>query len=191
MEAANPMTISRKTAASRKIAAICLDCGDTLADEGTEVKDANDVTLRADLIPGALEMVRGIKARGYPLALVADGPAGTFHNILTQHALYHAFDAFAISQEVGAAKPDPLIFHHALAQLNISDADYYRVVMVGNNLERDIRGANALGMISVWLDWAPRRAKVPKDTSEIPQYTINAPLDLLPLIDQLEQSQEK
>lgn len=172
---------------ARKIAAICLDCGDTLADEETEVKDANEVTQHADLIPGASELVHGIKARGYPLALVADGPAGTFHNILTQHGLYDAFDAFAISQEVGCLKPDPLIFHHAMAQLSIPDTEYYRVVMVGNNLERDIKGANALGMISVWLDWAPRRPKVPRDASEIPQHTIKSPLDLLPLLDRLEQ----
>lgn len=173
-----------------QIAAICLDCGDTLADEGTEVKNASGVTQRADLIPGAEQMVRELKMQGYRLALVADGPAGTFHNILSQHGLYDVFDAFAISQEVGVIKPDPLIFHHAMAQLGITDTDYHRVVMVGNNLERDIKGANDLGMISVWLDWAPRRAKVPKDASETPQYTIKNPLDLLPLIDQLEQTLE-
>jgi putative hydrolase of the HAD superfamily len=57
---------------------------------------------------------------------------------------------------------------------------------VGNHLERDIKGANQVGMISVWLDWAPRRSKVPADPSEVPQYMIKAPLDLLPLIEALE-----
>jgi hypothetical protein len=41
-------------------------------------------------------------------------------------------------------------------------------------------------MISVWLDWAPRRSKVPATPLEVPQYTIKAPLDLLPLIEALE-----
>lgn len=171
----------------RTFLAICLDSGDTLVDEGTEIKDEQEVVQRAELIPGAAELVKTLKAWGYPLALVADGPVGSFQNILTQHDLSHYFAAFAISEEVGVVKPDARMFHHALAQLGIAPADYGRVIMVGNNLERDIKGANALGMVSVWLDWAPRRAKIPADASEQPQYTIKLPLDLLPLLQRLEQ----
>ena len=58
--------------------------------------------------------------------------------------------------------------------------------MVGNNLERDIAGANALGLISVWLDWAPRRSKTPADALEVPDYTIKSPLELLGVLDRLE-----
>ena len=58
--------------------------------------------------------------------------------------------------------------------------------MVGNNLERDIKGANALGIISVWLNWSPRRSKIPADDSEVPQYTILQPLELLDVIDRIE-----
>jgi len=78
------------------------------------------------------------------------------------------------------------MFIHALDQLDIARKDYGRTLMVGNNLERDIKGANDLGMISVWLDWAPRRSKVPADESEVPQYTIRLPLDLLALLKSIE-----
>ncbi len=171
---------------TQQLLAICLDSGDTLVDEGTEVKDAAGVVERAELIPGAAALVAAIKARGYPLALVADGPVGSFQNILIQHKLYDYFDVFAISGAVGVEKPDAAMFHHALRQLAIAPADYGRVVMVGNNLERDICGANALGIISVWLDWAPRRAKVPANALQVPAYTIRQPLELLTLLDQLE-----
>ena len=171
---------------STYLLAICFDFGDTLADEATEVKDETLTTLRAELIPGADQVVRELKRRGYRLALVADGRAGTYYNVLTQHGLYDLFDVFAISEQLGAEKPDPRMFVHALDQLGIARADYGRTVMVGNHLERDIKGANHVGMISVWLDWAPRRSKVPADTLEVPQYTIKAPLDLLPLIEALE-----
>ncbi len=170
--------------------AICLDSGDTLVDEGTEIKDEQAVVQRAELIPGAAELVKRLKELDYPLALVADGPVGSFQNLLAQHDLRHYFDAFAISEEVGVVKPDARMFHHALAQLGIAPADYGRVIMVGNNLERDIKGANALGIVSVWLDWAPRRSKIPADASEQPQYTIKLPLDLLPLLQRLEQEWE-
>ena len=48
-------------------------------------------------------------------------------------------------------------------------------------------GANALGMISVWIDWAPRRPKVPADDLEVPAFTIRQPLELLEVIEALEQ----
>jgi HAD superfamily hydrolase (TIGR01549 family) len=168
------------------ILAICFDCGDTLVDEATEVKDEYEVTQRAELIPGAAEVVRTLKRRGYRLALVADGPTGTFRNVLPVYGLWELFDAFAISAEVGVEKPDARMFHTALEALQISPADHGRVLMVGNNLARDIKGANALGILSVWLDWAPRRPKIPADASETPHYTIKEPLQLLALIDELE-----
>jgi putative hydrolase of the HAD superfamily len=58
--------------------------------------------------------------------------------------------------------------------------------MVGNNLERDIAGANALGLRSVWLDWAPRRAKVPVSTLEVPDYVISSPWELVGLVRQID-----
>jgi putative hydrolase of the HAD superfamily len=174
---------------TNKILAVLLDCGDTLVDEATEVKDDRSISLRADLIPGADTMMRQIKQLGYPLGLVADGPAATFVNNLRPYDLYDLFDVYAISEHLQVEKPHPQMFRHALDQLGIGLADYQRVIMVGNNLERDIKGANALGLISVWLDWAPRRSKIPADESERPQFTIKLPLDLLKVIDQIEQSQ--
>ncbi len=154
-------------------------------DEGSEIKDERGVVWQAELIPGAMEMVRELKQGGYPLALVADGPVGTFKNILGHYKLYDLFDAHAISEAVGVLKPDARMFTHALNMLEIPWGDYHRVVMVGNNLARDIKGANQLGLISVWLNWSPRRSKTPADASEIPQHIINTPLDLLPLVKKL------
>ncbi|MFQ5859575.1 MAG: HAD family hydrolase [Anaerolineae bacterium] len=171
---------------TRHILAICFDFGDTLVDEATEIKDTTGTTLRAELIPGAGQVVRELKQRGYKLALVADGRPGTYANVLTQHGLYDLFDAFAISEQLGVEKPDARMFIHALDQLGIAKADYGRTVMVGNYLARDIKGANQVGMISVWLDWSPRRPKVPADLSEVPRYTIKKPLELLPVIESLE-----
>lgn len=170
----------------RRILAICLDCGDTLIDEGTEVKDEHGVVLRAELIPGAADLVRELKRRGYPLALVADGQTTSFRNSLGQHGLFHLFDAYAISEELGVHKPHPRMFQHALEQLGIAPSDYGRVVMMGNYLERDIKGANQLGLISVWLDWAPRRPKVPADATQVPQHVVRSPMELLQVLDRLE-----
>jgi HAD superfamily hydrolase (TIGR01549 family) len=168
------------------VLAVCLDCGDTLIDEGTEIRDESGISVRADLIPGAAEAVRQLKQRGYKLALIADGFAATFDNLLDLYGLRGLFDVFAVSELLGVEKPHPQMFQHALSALGIDPANYGRTIMVGNNLERDIRGANALGMISVWLDWAPRRSKIPACALEIPRYTITLPLDLLLVIDLVE-----
>lgn len=171
---------------ARHILAVCLDCGDTLVDEATEVKTPEGVSLRAELIPGAAELVQQLKARGYPLALVADGPCATFENNLGPYQLYDLFDTYAISETLQVSKPHTRMFFHALEALNISPDDYGRVVMLGNHLERDVKGANEAGLISVWLNWSPRRSKIPANPSEQPQFTINNPLELLDLLDRLE-----
>jgi putative hydrolase of the HAD superfamily len=171
---------------SHKIRAVFFDSGDTIVDEGTEIKDPYGVTQTASLIPGAADALRAVKALGYPMALVADGPPGTFYNTLGSRGLLDLFDVLAISDQIGAEKPDPRIFRFALDGLKIAPPDYGRVVMVGNNLSRDVKGANQLGLISVWLDWAPRRPKIPADLSEQPRCTIKNPSDLLGLLSILE-----
>lgn len=170
------------------LAAICLDSGDTMVDESTEIKDENEVVLEADLIPGAADMVRDLAANGYRLALVADGPRGTFENVLGHYQLWDYFDAYAISGDVGMAKPAAIMFETALNALDIASADYNRVVMVGNNLERDIKGANALGLISIWISWSKRRTHTPADESEVPDYEIKTPSDLIGLLERIELS---
>jgi putative hydrolase of the HAD superfamily len=171
-----------------QLLAVCVDCGDTLVDEGTEIKDRDGIVQQAELIPGAAQMVRELKRLNYPLALVADGPAMTFRNILGKHHLYDLFDAFSISEHVGAEKPDPSTFQWALSQLNIVPEDFGQVVMLGNNLSRDIKGANQLGMISVWLNWSPRRSKTPADHFEMPSYTITSPDEFISLLKRIESS---
>jgi putative hydrolase of the HAD superfamily len=167
--------------------AVCFDFGDTLIDEGSEIKDETLTTLQADLIPGAGEVLHELKRRGYRLAIVSNGPVGSIPNVLQQHGLYHLFDTCAISQGLGIEKPDPRIFQHALDHLGIPPEQVGRTMMVGNDLAADVAGANAVGMISVLLTWAPRRRRLPAGELEVPQYSVEEPLALLRLVDELEQ----
>ena len=172
--------------ADRQILAVCFDFGDTLVDEASEVKDESLTTLRAELIPGADRLLKALANRGYRLGLVADGRPGTYRNVLSHYGLYDLFDIRAISEELGMLKPDPRMFEWTLQQLEISQENYSRTVMVGNRLDRDVRGANIVGMISVWVDWSPRYSKVPADSIEEPRYRVREPLEVLGLIDTLE-----
>ncbi len=175
------------TRARRRIV-VLLDCGDTLADEGTEVKDERGATLRAELIPGAERAVKALFRRGHTLALVADGFVDTFRNVLGPSGLWDLFSARSISEEVGVEKPEGAMFTRALDALGLRPEDYRRVVMVGNNLERDIAGARRLGLATIWVNWAPRRRKTVERPDEEPDYTISGPSELPRLIARLERA---
>ena len=168
------------------ITAVCFDSGDTLVDEGTEVRDARGVVLRADLIRGAADTVQAVKTLGYPVALVADGLVESFTNVLGHAGIWPLFDAVAISETLLVEKPDARMFYGALEQLHVNKRDYNRVVMVGNNLERDIAGASALGLVTIWLDWAPRRSKVPQSELEVPDYVARKPKEVLDILAEIE-----
>ncbi len=168
------------------IRAILFDLGDTLMVEESEVKNAQGTTLQADLIPGMADALRYFKARGYPLALVVDSRTDTPVNVLRQHGLYDLFDYLSISEVVGVQKPHPLIFQTALQALSISESDYGRVAMVGNNLERDVVGANCLGLISVFFHWNDRRRSRPRRVEEKPRYTVSSAQELVSLITSLD-----
>lgn len=168
------------------LAAILFDLGDTILIEESEVKDSEGTTLCADLIPGIADALRHFKALGLPLALVADSRPNTPPNVLRRHGLYELFAYLAISEVIGANKPDSPIFRVALDALGISPSDYCRVAMVGNNVERDIAGANRLGLISVLFHWNDRRRSQPLTDEERPCYTVSSAHELTSLIDDLD-----
>ncbi|CAI6040651.1 HAD family hydrolase [Cohnella sp. JJ-181] len=170
----------------RRRLVIFLDSGDTIVDESTEVRDADGIVVSADLIPGADVMVKTLRERGFTLALVADGDAQSFKNVYRQHGLYDDFDAMIYSENIKALKPSARMFKAALGALELREDDCGRVAMVGNNLSRDIKGANALGIASVHIGWTPRYPRVPTDESERPDYTIGEPLELVELAEKLD-----
>jgi FMN phosphatase YigB (HAD superfamily) len=164
---------------------VFLDSGDTIIDESTEIRDEHDVVIKANVIPGADTMVKTFAQRGYTLALVADGLAQSFKNMFIQNGIYDYFTTMIYSETIKASKPSPRMFKAAMGALDLNDSDRSRIVMVGNNLSRDIKGANQMGITSVFLDWTPRYPKTPADESEHPDYTISEPMELIDLIERL------
>ena len=166
----------------KSIKLFCFDLGDTIMIEETEIKDKEKTTLQAEIFPGMKDAIIFLKELGYKLALVADTRPGTYVNVLKQHGMYELFDAFAISEELATAKPDPIMFQTVLDQLNVS-AD--EAVMCGNNLGRDIAGANALGMTTVWFHWNDRYPTTPPSELAVPDYTVRSAAEFIKLVAQL------
>lgn len=86
------------------------------------------------------------------------------------------FDHIVISGHFGEGKPAASIFRHALGKLGIEPE---HGMMVGDKLTTDIKGANTIGMTSVWIN----RHGMAADPEIIPSYEINHLEELLSLLD--------
>lgn len=169
---------------------IFTDSGDTIVDETTQVYDDRGIVLRADLIPGAGEVLRTLSDEGYRICMVADGEVESFHNVYKENGLGSLFVTRTISESVGLQKPNREMFDDAMRQNRLTDADKSRIIMIGNNCPKDIAGANRYGIRSVLIDWSKRYRTEPACEDEIPTYTVHEPSELLPLIERLESELE-
>jgi len=97
--------------------------------------------------PEVPEVLGELKAR-FPLGLISDFDA-RLRTVLDAYALGESFARILISSEVGADKPDALIFHAACEGLGFRPEE---VLHVGDDPKRDWAGARAAGMQAFELD---------------------------------------
>ena len=93
--------------------------------------------------PGATDVLNDLKGR-YLLGLVSNG-----NTYPERVGLGDVFSFVLLAVECGIAKPDRRIFELALDQCG---CDASQVVHVGDSLPSDVRGANGIGIRSVWLN---------------------------------------
>ena len=165
---------------------IFTDSGDTIIDESTEIRNQDGIVIHAGLIPGAGETLKALWEDGYTIAMVADGEEQSFTNVYEENGLGHCFHTRTISEIVGVQKPSEKMFRDAMDKNRLTEDDKGRIVMIGNNVRKDIAGANRFGITSILLDWSPRYDMLPASQWEIPDYIIHEPKELLPLIRKLE-----
>ena len=165
---------------------IMTDIGDTIIDENTEVRDETDTVIHADCISGAKETYLALHNAGYTIAMVADGLTRSFHNTMDENGLSSVFSVWIISEEIGEDKPSAKMFDAAMRALHLQEADKKRVIMVGNNVKRDIRGANRFGVRSVLIDWSKNRPYAEELPEDHADFVIHHPEELLALADRLE-----
>lgn len=92
---------------------------------------------------GALEVLEQL-SRNYSLGVISNGNADVHHI-----GVGHLFDFVLSSETAGVAKPHKDIFHQAV-ELSSSELD--QTVYVGDDPERDILGAQNVGMHAIWYN---------------------------------------
>ena len=134
------------------------------------------------LFPEVRRVIERLRA-DYLLALVTDGHAHVQRRKIRRLGLDRMMDCIVIADDYGRRhwKPDPLPFEVACSELGVLPAE---AVMVGDNPERDVRGAKRFKMKSVRLrrplGYFSALGAAPEDE---PDYEIS---DLSRLVDFLE-----
>ena len=107
---------------------------------------------------------RGADSMARTLGIITNGPTDVQRAKIDLLDIDDLIDFAVISEEFGAAKPDPTIFQAALDRAGVPPD---RAIFVGDSPEFDMQGARAAGIPAVWVnrsgaawpdpDWAPDR----------------------------------
>lgn len=128
------------------------------------------------LLDGAIDVVRDV-GRTHRIAYLTNGLADVQRPRLDASPLGPFAEVVIISDEVGAAKPEPAIFDAAFAAMG--DPPRAAVTVVGDSLTADIAGAVRYGLRSVWF--APHATEVPTGPAR-PDHHIRALQELPALL---------
>lgn len=96
--------------------------------------------------PGACESLARLRAAGYRTAVVSNFDS-RLRRIMRELDIDGLFDAVVISAEVGAEKPNPLLFERACEALGVAPE---HAVHVGDDRRNDLYGARDAGCFA-WL----------------------------------------
>ena len=116
----------------------------------------NEITV----FDGVAALLRSL-AQHYRLGALSNGNADLRRLDVGEH-----FDFHFSAENVGAAKPDPALFHAALQHAQVSPDE---VLHVGDSVEHDVAGAARAGIRSVWINphGLPLPAASPPPTAQV------------------------
>lgn len=100
------------------------------------------------LFDESLEVVRQIGQFAH-VGLITNGPSQIQRDKIERLAIGDLFEVILVSEEEGVWKPDPLIFARALDRFGVAPE---AAIFVGDSPEHDIAGAQAAGILSVWIN---------------------------------------
>jgi pseudouridine-5'-monophosphatase len=119
-----------------------------------EIVQRIDVALKkrlatAKILPGAVDLIAGLRARGIPLGLATGSNRTNFKTRTDPHAEFFAqFDAETCGDEVSAGKPSPEIFLKSMKKLGIESPEN---CLVFEDAPAGVKAANNAGMAVVMV----------------------------------------
>lgn len=129
------------------------------------------------LLSYAVQICQFIKSQNIKVGIITNGYTETQKKRIKHSELFPYIDSITISEETGFRKPQPQIFEIALN--NYNGIRKQEVLMVGDNLNADIYGANQFGFDSCWFH---RAGGSPKSDIN-PKYIITELIQLKKILD--------
>ena len=118
------------------------------------------LALRTELIDGAYDVLNSLRDT-CRLAVVTNGLQAVQRGRLARSAIGGFISELIISQEIGAAKPEPAYFAAAFARTGRPPKS--DVLLIGDSLSSDMRGGADFGLDTCWFNPAgvPRPGAIP------------------------------
>lgn len=99
------------------------------------------------LLPGAMELVEKLAGK-YQIYIVTNGNAATQKTRLENSGLMRYIKEYFVSEDAGAAKPDPRYFDYVFSRLPHVERE--KCLVIGDSLTSDIQGAVNAGLNSLY-----------------------------------------
>ncbi|WP_271765361.1 YjjG family noncanonical pyrimidine nucleotidase [Aquimarina algiphila] len=109
----------------------------------------NFLPLHNYLIDGTQDLLEYLNPK-YELHIITNGFEEVQNQKLLNSGIRHYFNTITNSEETGVKKPNPFIFEQAIQK---SGAKFDNSIMIGDNYEADIRGAEAVGLDTICFNY--------------------------------------
>ena len=125
--------------------------------------------------------LKKLKEKGIKLCVVSDAPKLNAYGRLVSIGIVDYFDFVITFDDTRKLKPHSLPFTKALEKLNTRNDE---VLMMGDNIERDILGANKLGLKTCLAKYGTAGREIKFNAKVKPDYEINEFRELLKIVEQ-------
>ncbi len=103
----------------------------------------------SNLLPNTIEVLDYLIEKKYRLFIITNGFIETQRRKMKASGLEAYFERMFSSEEIGKNKPEPDIFHWAVSSIH---AKKKQCLMIGDDVNVDIAGANNYGIDAVWFN---------------------------------------
>lgn len=104
--------------------------------------------LGSRLMPHAKEILTYLRPK-YKMYILSNGFTELQSRKMQSAGIAHYFDGMILSEDIGVNKPNPAIFTHAL---RVAESTAEESLMIGDNYEVDIEGAQRVGIDQVFYN---------------------------------------
>lgn len=108
------------------------------------------------MLPGAVDVLKELKSRGYILGAITNGVSSLQNIKLDTAGIRDLFDVVVVSGDIGIYKPDRRIFDEAIRRAGIKNEE---ALFVGDHPINDIEGALSADMQVIRMNYGDFKGK--------------------------------